>query len=450
MLVSESGYSDNAAALASAALATSTVKRYRNSAANYERFCEHHNCSSGNPESLLAWLYGRRELSNSSLRLDTNAVAWRHRDGDSPGADPLVRDFLQAHARVTGTAPLVENTAAVLGAAEVGALLTATWTPDKAGGEQLIARGVGAIATWAAAGPDVDLVWVSRIRTRDVAVRKHAVSMPGASGGWIDIPRDEGRLCAYDALVTSANAAAASGSPRVFGWVVRDGSPRSAKRTMEVLRPQIEATLRRSGLDGRSNPALLAPEEVDRVLANVDPSRRMELRTRAFVATAFVTASRHSDLAHVDLPVLRSGGRIALRIGYSKTDPMGEGRTVLVDHSTGHPATCPACHLERWLAVLPEKGPVFASLGTGGAIRNAPVAVDEMNDSLRRLARGIDLATAFERLGTHTFRKSHVTIRVAQGEDAESISKTTDQTPDVIYRHYMEAGRLLSVQAQIL
>ena len=443
-----------AADLADAALAERTVTRYRRASDAYLCAASAAGADPCAPTTLLVWLHSRTHLDNTTLRIDVNAIVWALAGRADPGADPDVRAYLAAHARVHSSAPDPARCTAVLDTEGIKQLLTAPWPAERPGGELLIARGVATVALLAAAGADADPAWVSRIPAAAVTDTRTTASAPGPDGHPVSVAATGGPRCPLAAIRTCVAAGGAAGTGRLLGWSVTAGTPTATKRPLGSLVPQLRGALGRAGHRAGTHPANLSAPALARLCRHVDPSHLLELRTRAFVAVAFVTAARHDDLSHVERPRLGrpagcSGDPIDLWVARSKADQAGIGHDLVVDHLPGHGPTCPGCHLEAWLAEIPRDGPLFPALGVGARVGTEPVAVEEMNDSLRRLARGADLDLAGRALGTRTMRTSHISVRAAAGETPEEIAETTHQTPGVVYRHYVQPLDDLRGRAQL-
>lgn len=180
----------------------------------------------------------------------------------------------------------------------------------------------------------------------------------------------------------------------------------------------------------------------------MNPAYLIELRTRAHAAVLAATAMRHSESIAIDVAkIRRRPAGFELPVAQSKTDQQGAGQKHMLLHTPGCPATCPACLLTLWLdeAGL-TSGPLFPALGIGGRPKTTPLAVEEAAEEFQRLAQrlGIDL-----HVGTHSFRKTHVTLRAEAGEEVWTIKETTHQTADIVHRHYVQPRDPFGVSAQL-
>jgi integrase len=68
-------------------------------------------------------------------------------------------------------------------------------------------------------------------------------------------------------------------------------------------------------------------------------------------------------------------------------------------------------------------------------VRPTALAVEEAAEEVASLAAAAGVPV--RKVGTHSLRKTHVTLRVEAGEEAWDIAATTGQTTDVVLRHYI-------------
>lgn len=427
--------------------ASGTQRRYASSWRRYSTWATRAGLDPNLGETLAAWLHTRRDRSNRTLQVDVSGVAHHSASDPNPASAPVVGRYLTAHARYAGDAPDPGNTSAALELADVVALLVAPWPSTAPGGDLTIDRGAALVGLLHAAGPNAAASWAARVTTEDICDRQTHLEIRGPSGESVRVYPTNGCRCVVAALRRCASAAERAGTPHLLGWSADGGHVRSARRPLECLRPQLAGALSRAGLPPNTHPSDLDRSDLDHLLGHVDRSRRLELRTKAQVATWFNTAARHDDTRHVELPIQADEAKVTIWVSRSKADQSGTGHPLVIDHLPGHPPVCPACHLLRWVRELGAHGPLFPSLGAGGVIRTEPVSVDESNDALRRLA-GANICPD-GRLGTHSLRKTHDTLRAANGEEVDEIAETTHQSPGVVYRHYIGANRTHDLQAQI-
>lgn len=442
-------HEDRALELAGSAIAARSRKRYRSANRSYRAFAAEVGRDAGDPQTLLVYLHSRRSLANSTLRIDVLGIRWASTGAPDPTRSPEVHRYLSAHGRANGTRPNPARTAACLTSAATGQLLSAHWPASTVDKERVAQRGMVAMLLRAAAGPSVDLPTVARVAT-DAVHFEADTAIIDVNGYPVELhARTEGDPCPMTLLRNVSRWATEAGTRHLFGWASSDGTLRVVTRPTGLVTSQMNGAYGRAGIDPAVHPSTLSDAALRRLVAHVDPSYRLGLRTKAFAATAFVTAARHSDLAAVQLPLAADDGRYELFVGCSKADQEGRGHSVFVDHLPAHGPRCPGCLLKLWLDELPDSGPLFPALATGGAPLATIVAVEEMNVALRRLVAATSIDTGERNLSTHSFRRSHSTIRAERGESAEEIAADTHQSPEVVWAHYVEPARLRDIQAQI-
>ncbi len=327
--------------------------------------------------------------------------------------------------------------------------MEAQWPAGTRDSDRLRDRGVAAVQILAASGTTATPTKIARIALDDVVIDDTAASIL-VDGRVIQIPATPGSdACPFDLIRRAHDRASRAGSKQLLGWTGSGGELCAADNVGELIRLQLVRAYRRAGIDSAVHPAQLTDAQRSHLIGHVDPSYRLGLRTKALLATAFVTAARHSDLVTVELPLKSDGDRYELFVPNSKADQEAKGHFIYVDHLPDHGGRCPGCHLRRWIDELTDSGPLFPSVATGGQPLRTTATVGHANSALKRLVAATSIDTGVRNVRTHTFRRSHSTIRAEQGEPADVIAADTHQSPDVLWTHYVDPARLHDTQAQI-
>lgn len=456
--------------LRSAAKAASTVEGYTALMKRFRSWCSERSIDIHADGALAVWMHEQAwERRPSTMRRYANAVTWSCRDGGlpDPGRHPLVVGLLAAHSRHHGVAPVPDNCVAAFSREELAAIITAP----------LVVRGAAELAVLRnrcailLAHHGVPTSQVIRIASDGVVLTDSAVrvSLPKVSGPGVprhaqlqatvlelplcDGPVDPRQLVQLSAMGPARRlllgVASVDGGGR-YSDAIEHTALDDHHRVAGLISSGVHGAVRRAGLGqvGMSELAKLGSDGFARLWRHMNPSLLTELRTRAHAAALAATGSRHDDLAHVRVETMkRMPAGLRIFVERSKTDQAGVGSWRTIHHTPGHPPTCPACVVTRWVdeAGL-SSGPLFPAMGNGGRIKSTPLAVEEAAGEIQRLAArlGVDA-----RVGTHSFRKTHATLRAEAGEEAAAIAAFTGQTPDVVLRHYVKPREPFSHAAQL-
>lgn len=456
-------------ALRKAALAKRTLASYNQTWAMFLRWCIVRGQEPTDPGVLVVWMHTRWEKRPSTMRRYANAASWHCRRSGLP--DPanalLLQRFLSAHARFHGVAPLECNTVQPFDQAQLLAVVAA---PMVVRGPMGLSddRGRAAVLLAWHGVPMSQMIRIAQdgVYTGDtgVTLALPTTSGPGMAralaleGKSIVLEHKEGVL---DPGQIVALAQAGPRRPLLLGVATVAGGGRNQPAVAvdpivtphgvaSVLVSQLQRAARRARLPVRSfaDVAALTEVEVTRLWLHINISYSTELRTRCHVAVLTELGARHSDLAAVSVETIKTRDAfLHLFVECSKTDQDGVGEWRRLFHSVGHPPTCPACLTQQWIAEAGlTAGPLFPALGYGGVVKPRPLAVEEAAAEIQRLALQVGVPG---RVGTHTPRKTHATLRARNGEEAADIALTTGQDPGVVLRHYVKPARPFEDTAQL-
>lgn len=455
-----------------AALADSTIEHYQRVWNHYCVWCADREidplAAGGAP--LAVWLSEHFDLRPGTVRTYVNAVSWgcRRASVDDPALEPVVSRFLNAHSRFHGVAPVAENTVSSFDRDELVAVVSAPFVSRGGVSETALLRNRCAFIL---AYHGVSKNQLVRVRAEGVWLAGETVHVDLPAVTCRGLPHSD-RAAAHRLTVPVRDddldprqlvALAGSGPERelLFGVtsVVRGGrhgsdvverATDSTHDIFSVLVSALRSSVRRAHLDpsGFADIATFSVDDLRRLLCHANPGHLTELRTRAYAAALASTGARHDDFAHVRVETMkRQPAGLRVLVDKSKTDRAGVGEWKMISHTPGHPPTCPACLVARWITEARlTAGPLFAALGHGGKVKDTPVAVEEMAEEIQRLAQRVGVT---KRVGTHSFRKTHATLRAEAGDEAWAIAKTTGQTADVILRHYVTPVRVIDHTAQM-
>ena len=182
-------------------------------------------------------------------------------------------------------------------------------------------------------------------------------------------------------------------------------SPTSAA----LVRKALAGVRRTHGVAPRKKAAITT-DEVQAMLATLDPVTPLGARDRALLLLGYAAGMRRSELAALDVDDLEfvTDAGLRIRLRRSKTDQEGRGR--LVGVLRGRAAeTCPVRAVQAWLEVLgrPTAGPLFRHVRRGGHVAAERISPKVVAMVVQRtgLAAGLDPTG----LGGHSLRAGMVT-----------------------------------------
>jgi len=457
-----------------AALADSTTEHYERVWNHYRAWCADREidalAADGAP--LAVWLSEYWDKRPTTLRTYANAVSWGcHRSGvGDAGSDAVVSRLLNAHARFHGVAPVAANTVKSFDRAELLAVVSAPFVARGNITETGLLRNRCALILAHRRVPQNQLV---RIRSDGVRLEGEAVHLELPEVTYLSLPHSQ-RVAATTLTLAVRDdeldprqliSLAQTGPQREllfgvmshvkggrYGTDVAESATHSTKAISDALVSALRSATRRAHLDPTKSlfeyVGTLGVDDVLKLWWHANPGHLTELRTRAYAAALVSTGARHDDFAHVRVETMeRVPAGLRVLVERSKADQSGVGEWKFIPHTPGHPPTCPACLVIQWITdARLTNGALFASLEIGGRVKDTAVAVEEMAAEIQRLAQrvGVD-----KRVGTHSLRKTHATLRAENGDEAWAIAKTTGQSADVVLRHYVTPARILDHTAQL-
>jgi integrase len=176
-------------------------------------------------------------------------------------------------------------------------------------------------------------------------------------------------------------------------------------------------------------PALA--EIIERMVATREPDtnniarRSLATRDTAMVLVGFGGAMRRSEVVALDIEDVefRKEGLVIL-IRWSKTDQIGEGRTVRIPRAE-NPACCASVVLREWIDVLKgygvTSGAIFRSLSHRNRLDR--LTSETLADVVKELAERIGEDP--RRFGGHSLRAGHATSAARAGKRVDVIQAQT-------------------------
>ena len=220
---------------------------------------------------------------------------------------------------------------------------------------------------------------------------------------------------------------------------------------------------------------------LDRVETKVWPAAVIGRRDAALLLVAWASAARRSEVATLDRSDVTAhpADGLHLQIRVSKTDPSATGQVVAIPFGS-QPATCAACRVTAWLAVLDawdtggrvavltelrrrpgtgpghvchlehrgkdqtdrsgldRSGPLFRPVTKAATITDRRLSGDVVHAVVRRRLDAAGLSAAG--FGAHSLRAGFVTDAFRAGADAHAIMRQTRHrsptTLEAYARHY--------------
>lgn len=202
----------------------------------------------------------------------------------------------------------------------------------------------------------------------------------------------------------------------------------------------VKATIRgaRRALGTRQARKAPATAETLRKMLRKIPDGPAGLRDRALILLGFAAALRRSELVALDVADLeRVPDGIIVHVRRSKTDQEGAGQEIAVPRG----AKLKPCEaLDAWLKVAGiTAGPVFRSVGKGGAVSAERLTDRSVADIVKRHAAAAGLDASL--FSGHSLRAGFVTSALAAGADVLKVMHVTRHTAVTTLQKYDRRAR---------
>ena len=162
-----------------------------------------------------------------------------------------------------------------------------------------------------------------------------------------------------------------------------------------------------------------------------------DLRDKALLLIGFAGAFRRSELVSIDVNHIEwLSDRTVITLPRSKTDQMGEGRTVVIP--CGSNGDCPVQALKDWLDTAGiTEGPVFRSVSRySRALKRLSTNAVATIIKERAAAVGLDP----EKVSGHSLRAGFDTTAAMLGAPAWKIKQHTGHATDAMLQKYIRAA----------
>ena len=180
--------------------------------------------------------------------------------------------------------------------------------------------------------------------------------------------------------------------------------------------------------------------DLRRIIAEL-PQDLQGLRDRALLLAGFAGGFRRSELTALcveDLEATPDG--LIVRLGRSKTDQEGQGRSVALPYGSD-PQTCPVRALRAWLEQAGiTAGPLFRAIDKHGLVNGHALHADSVAYLVKRAAGRAGLETT-EYAG-HSLRAGLATQAAMNGASELAIMKQTGHRSLATVRKYIREGAL--------
>ncbi|TCM23805.1 tyrosine-type recombinase/integrase [Novosphingobium sp. ST904] len=182
--------------------------------------------------------------------------------------------------------------------------------------------------------------------------------------------------------------------------------PPSARDTHQLIADTLSGIRREQRARPTRKKAAIGAKDLAGMIARADGLTTRDVRDRAILALGLAAALRRSELVALqlaDVQLVEQG--LTVRVGYSKTDPEGEGATIAVPAGR---VLRPVAHLNAWLAVRGgAPGPLFTRIGTKGEFTLEAMSDRSVARLVKRYAslQGLDPET----IAGHSLRAGFLT-----------------------------------------
>jgi integrase len=158
------------------------------------------------------------------------------------------------------------------------------------------------------------------------------------------------------------------------------------------------------------------------------------LRNRAVLLAGFFGGLRRSEIVAIDVADLSpSPAGVTVRIGFSKTDQNGHGRSIALPRQTNDDR-CPVRAIDRWRTEAEiTEGPLFRRVRRGGVIGDQAMTDQSVNLIVKDAAGAAGVHV--EGLSAHSLRSGFVTAAAHAGQTERQIARQTGHRSDVLRRY---------------
>jgi site-specific recombinase XerD len=165
-----------------------------------------------------------------------------------------------------------------------------------------------------------------------------------------------------------------------------------------------------------------------------------DIRDRALLLAAWGGALRRSEvcnLTSMDVELHDKG--MLLTIRRSKTDQLGDGRSIAIPYGRTAPY-CPVRAYVAWRAYLPARpGPLFVGINNAGEMGDTALADKHVARLVKRVALAAELVGEYS---GHSLRAGFATAAAAAGASERSIMAQTGHRSLLIARSYIRPAQL--------
>jgi len=217
------------------------------------------------------------------------------------------------------------------------------------------------------------------------------------------------------------------------------GQPSPATMQNAVVSEVWKGIKRTKGTAQRGKKPFLT-SDLRRIIAEL-PQNLRGVRDRALLLAGFAGGFRRSELAALraeDLETMPDG--VVVRLGKSKTDQEGQGRSVALPYGSD-PSTCPVRALRAWLEQAGiTTGPMFRAIGRHGMVSERPLHADSVGYLVKCAAAKAGLENAA--YAGHSLRAGLATQAAMNGATELAIMKQTGHRSLATVRKYIREGSL--------
>lgn len=182
-------------------------------------------------------------------------------------------------------------------------------------------------------------------------------------------------------------------------------------------------------------------EELERIVALLDPKKLIDLRDKAILLIGFMGAFRRSELASLQMNgIAHFPQGIIVTIFRSKTDQEGEGQKIGIPYIKDK-NMCAVTALDQWLDKSGiHDGPLFRSILKNGKVSSRQISDKSINLIVKQHAAQIGLPP--ENYGGHSLRHGFATYAAMNGIEERLIMKQTRHRSVEMVRHYINEADL--------
>ncbi|MBI4872769.1 MAG: tyrosine-type recombinase/integrase [Candidatus Riflebacteria bacterium] len=265
------------------------------------------------------------------------------------------------------------------------------------------------------------------------------------SRGLVSLPAEPQTVCLYLTALAETGKKASTLRRRLASISVAHKTAEHESPVAHVAVKAVLAGILRTRGSRAQGKAAFTVQDLRTALSRL-PNDIRGLRDRAILLLGFASGMRRSEIVSLQLSdVSFVSGGLSIQLRFSKTDPMGHGRTVGIVFGT-QAETCPVLALRKWIEaarITEAESPIFRPVSRTGAVLGRKLDDQCVALIVKRAMKltGLD-PKAFS---SHSLRVSFCTVAASSGVSDRVIALQTGHAAGstTLHRYIRQANLLI-------